>query len=131
MKVTEKEIKKEVVESNTNNFDLDEAFVLWKKVSKSGTEYLSGYAIVNEKTQVRLIGYFNTRKNNPKEPDIRIYSIDSEGNQDMEVCSLWENISKNEKPYLTGMTNDKEKIVAFYRDNDINERPYVRAYYQK
>ena len=121
-KEQEKEIKK-------GEFDLKESFVLWKEKAKSGTDYLKGNILENS---TRLVGYFNTNKKNPKEPDIRIYNINDEGNQDKEVCDLWETVSKNEKRYLTGNTDDNEKIIAFYNNEQNKEgtRPYIRAYYK-
>lgn len=118
----EKEVKK-------GEFDLKESFVLWKEKAKSGIDYLKGY---ESEGKVKLVGYYNTNKKNPKEPDIRIYNINDEGNQDKEVCDLWETVSKKEKRYLTGSTDDKEKIIAFYNDeqNEQGTRPYIRAYYK-
>ena len=125
-----KEQEKELMKGE---FDLKESFVLWKETAKSGTNYLKGYVPKTDKTNsVNLVGFYNTNKKNPKEPDIRIYNIDSEGKQDKEVCDLWETVSKNEKRYLTGLTDDKEKIIAFYTDrqNEVGTRPYIRAYYK-
>lgn len=122
-KEQEKEIKK-------GEFDLQESFVLWKNKAKSGENYLKG--TTSKGNIIGLVGYFNTNKKNPKEPDIRIYSINDEGKQDKEVCDLWETVSKNEKRYLTGSTDDNERIIAFYSDNQNEEgtRPYIRAYYK-
>lgn len=121
-----------VVEKGEKKFDLTEAFVLWKNKSKTGTKYLSGFTSAEDViNQIRLVGFYNTNKKNPKEPDIRIYEVTGEGNQGNEVCSLWENISKNEKRYLTGTTNEKEKIIAFYSSEDINGRPNIKAYYKQ
>ena len=128
-----KQTTKEVVEKGEvkKEFNLTEAFVLWKNKSKNNVEYLSG-KLSDEGSNVKLVGYFNTRKKNPKGPDIRIYDIDSDGSQGIEVCSLWENISKGEKRYLTGTTNDQEKIIAFYNNLEENpNRPYIRAYYKQ
>lgn len=121
-KEQEKEVKK-------GEFDLKESFVLWKEKAKSETDYLKGNILENS---IRLVGFYNTNKKNPKEPDIRIYSLNDEGNQDKEVCDLWETVSKNEKRYLTGSTDDKEKIIAFYTEEQNKEgtRPYIRAYYK-
>ena len=118
-----------VEKGEERKFDLTEAFVLWEKTSKAGRKYLSGKTS-EELDFLELVGFYNTNKKNPKEPDIRIYDIDSEGNQGNEVCSLWENISKNENRYLTGTTNDNEKIIAFYTKEVINGRPYIKAYYK-
>lgn len=118
-----------VEKGEERKFDLTEAFVLWENKSKAGRKYLSG-TTSEEVDYLDLVGYYNTNKKNPKEPDIRIYVSDKDGKQE-EVCSLWENISKNETRYLTGTTNENEKIIAFY--NNVEEhpnRPYIRAYYK-
>lgn len=109
--------------------ELTEAFVLWKNTSKAGNEYLKGYT--SEKLgKANLVGYFNTNKKNAKEPDIRIYTLDSENKQDKEIADLWENISHNEKRYLTGTTDEKERLVGFYNnDKDHQDRPYIRTYF--
>lgn len=119
-----------VEKGEVKEFKLPEAFVLWENTSKAGMKYLSGNT--SEELHTKLVGFYNTNKKNPKEPDIRIYDIDSEGNQGNEVCSLWENISKNETRYLTGSTNEQEKIIAFYNNVEENpNRPYIRAYYKQ
>lgn len=126
-----KQTTKEVVEKGEEKeFKLTEAFVLWKNESKNNVEYLSGK--LSGEQGIKIVGYFNARKKNPKEPDIRIFEIESDGSQGLELCSLWENISKGEKRYLSGMTNDEERIVAFYNNTEENpNRPYIRAYYKE
>lgn len=123
VKVNESEVKKE--------FNLDEAFVLWKNESKSGKSYLRGKDLHDNK----LVGFFNTKKKNPKEPDVRVceVEVDSEGKETTgkEVCSLWEKQSKNETRYLTGVTDENEYIVAFYGKEHQEMRPYIRAYFQE
>lgn len=123
--IKEKELQKEEVQKK----ELEEAFVLWRHEAKSGGSYLSGQTPGDN--NLRLVGYFNSTKRNPKEPDIRVYSLDDEGKQDKEVCSMWENISKNDNRYLTGSTDDREKIVAFYNSDKESNRPYIRAYYKQ
>ena len=119
-------------EIKKGEFNLKEAFVLWKDTAKSGTNYLKGSIIEEKENKTSLVGYFNTNKKNPKEPDVRIYCINEEGKQDKEVCDLWETVSKVEKRYLTGITDDKERIIAFYTEEQNKEgtRPYIRAYYK-
>ena len=126
-------MKKSITQSNIKeggNEVLKESFVLWKNISSKQNEYLSGIATDDPSNTFKLIGYFNTNKKNPKEPDIRIYSLNDEGKQDSEVASLWESISKNNNRYLTGTTNEKEKIIAFYGNSEDEKRPYIRAYYK-
>ena len=53
------------------------------------------------------------------------------GKQGEEIASLWSYVSKDKKPYLTGVTNEKEKLVAFYGDESNDKRPYIRAYFQE
>ena len=127
--IKEKELQKEEVEKTK----LEEAFALWRHEAKSGASYLSGNTPTDKNgSKLALVGYFNSKKRNPKEPDIRVYTLDSEGKQDKEVCSLWENVSKNEKRYLTGTTDDKEKIIGFYNeDKKESNRPYIRAYFKQ
>lgn len=108
----------------------EEAFVLWKQVSKTGVDYLTGYIVEDGKRGQGIVGFFNGNKKNPKEPDIRIYLTADELAKE-EVCSLWEHISINEKRYLTGSTDEKEDITAFYNNSDVETRPYIRAYYTK
>lgn len=119
-------------EIKKGEFNLKEAFVLWKDTAKSGTNYLKGSIIDEKENKTSLVGYFNTNKKNPKEPDVRIYCINEEGKQDKEVCDLWETVSKTEKRYLTGIDDDKERIIAFYTEEQNKEgtRPYIRAYYK-
>ena len=126
-------MKKQVEEKKLQKEDvkLEEAFVLWKNEAKSGINYLKGNTPIDKKgNQLSLVGFFHTNKANPKEPDIRVYSL-NDGEQDKEVCALWENISKNETRHLTGMTDEREKIIAFYNDSENEKRPYIRAYYKQ
>ena len=128
VKETTKPESKEVV----NEFKLQEAFVLWKNKSKSGNDYLKGSTPTDKDgKKTGLIAYFNSNKKNPKEPDIRVYSL-VDGEQDIEVASLWESVSEGKGTrYLTGTTNDKEKLVAFYGKENQEMRPYIRAYYKE
>lgn len=110
--------------------ELKELFVLWAKTSKNNLDYLSG-KVSNTDEDVYLVGYYNTNKKNPNEPDIRVYNLDNEGKQDHVVCSLWNNLSKNGTEYLSGTTDENEKVVAFYGDKENEKRPIVRVYIEK
>lgn len=123
-KTVEKEIKKE--EEVKQEFKLIEAFAMWKNESKAGTPYLKGIDFKKNK----LVGFFNSNKKNPKEPDVRIYEVDADGKQGNEVASLWDNVGKKGN-YLTGMTDEKEKIVGFYNKTEDEKRPYVRVYFRE
>ena len=118
--------KPNVEKGSENRQDLRECLVLWKNVSKNNVEYLKGYT--SGENHIELVGYFNTNKKNPKEPDIRIYCEKEGENAVVEVCSLWDTLSKNNTRYLTGVTNEDERIIAFY--DGTNNRPFIKAYYK-
>ena len=109
---------------------LKEVFVLWKKTSKNDLDYLSGM-LSNTDDKKYLVGYYNTNKKNPKEPDIRIYILNEEGSQDHEIASLWTSESKNGTTYLTGLTDEKEKLVGFFGDSENETRPLIRVYIEE
>lgn len=116
--------KKEEVKQEVK---LQEAFALWKNTSKTGTEYLKGKDF-NGNT---VVGFFNTNKKNPKEPDIRVYSVNAEGQNEKEIASLWDGESTKGTRYLSGSTDEKEKIVAFYNKNENVKQPHIRAYFKE
>lgn len=129
---TVKEITKTETKEVVNNFNLKEAFVLWKKTGKSGVDYLDGYTVDENGNKTFLKGFFNTNKENPKQPDITVKTSVNEGEQSVEVASLWSNVSETKgTKYLTGSTNDKEKLVAFYGKENQEARPYIKAYYKE
>ena len=69
--------------------ELKECITLWKSESKNNTEYLTGFA--SEDPNIKLVGFFNGKKKNPNEPDIRIYVKDTEGKlgQDHSLVYRW------------------------------------------
>lgn len=116
----EKEVKKKEEKQ-----ELKECFVLWKQKSKNGLDYLTGY--VNE-SKVKLVAYFNSKKKNPNEPDLRVYLSDD---NKTEIASLWDNVSEEKGTrYMTGKTNEEEKIVAFYDNEEKENRPYLKCYFK-
>jgi len=121
-KVTkEKEIKK--------GSELTESFALWLNKSKAGNEYLTGK--LNEKLgSGKLVGYFNTNKKNPKEPDIRIYTLDTENKNDKEIADLWDSVSETTgNEYLTGTSDEQERLIGFYGEKNA-KTPYIRVYFK-
>lgn len=124
--------KEKIKNENVEETKLEDAFVLWKHKAKSGLEYLSGNTPKEKSDSISLVGFFNKNKKNPKEPDVRIYALDEEGNQADEVCSLWENTAKSGSKYLSGLTSEKDNVVAFYNEIDETTKiPYIRAYYKQ
>ena len=109
--------------------ELKECLVLWNHTSKSGNMYLSGN-LSEELGNGKIIGFYISNKKNPKEPDIRVYTVNDKGEQDTLVVSLWENISKNNTRYLSGITNENEKVVGFYGNEEEEKQPYLRLYFE-
>ena len=107
-------------------FTMEQAFALWRAKSAKGAAYFTGKY---DGSFIR--GFYNTKKQNPKEPDIRIYRIDAEGNMEKdEFLSLWCNVSEGGKKYLTGKL-DGRRVVGFINSkaNDENKMPYVTVYW--
>lgn len=130
MKTSTKKVKKKG--EDKKEFSLKEAFVLWKHESKSKIDYLTGYVIdPGGVSDEKIVGFFNTNKKNAKEPDVRIYYVEDDGKRGEQVCSLWDNVSKNGNQYLTGSTDENEKITAFYNNSNNNKQPYIRGYYRE
>ena len=117
--------KEEVKENKKEKFDLQEACVLWLQTSKNGVEYLKGHDLNNNK----VLGYFNDTKND-KQPSVRIYSLDEKGNKDKEIVTLWKAESLKKKEYLSGYTDEKENVIAFYGNKENEKIPYLRVYFK-
>lgn len=116
--------------ATNNKSELKEAFALWNQESKDGkTEYLTGKT--SDDQPLRLVAFYNSVKKNPKQPDITVYEKVEKGKERNQVASLWESTSKSGKTYLTGSTNDNEKLVGFYNDNTQNGKyPMIRVYFK-
>ncbi len=128
-----KVVKEEVKKEERKEFDLKESFALWEHVSKMGNKYLSGSTNPEVNESLKLVGYYNTNKKNPNEPDIRVYSLNAEGQNDKEVADLWENQSVEGKRYLSGKDEDNCKLVGFYNETtkENPNRPYIRVYFKE
>ena len=107
-------------------FDLQECFVLWRRVSDKKVEYFTGHDF----NKNRIVG-FNNEKKTEKQPDIRVYSVKEDGTRDIEIISLWKTKFASGKEGLTGVTNENEKLLAFYGDINKEARPYIRGYFRK
>lgn len=115
--------------TNESEGKLKECLVLWKTKAKTGLDYLTGKT--SEENSSKLAAYYNSNKKNPNEPDIRVYAK-VEGEKDVEVASLWENIGKTDKRYFTGKTNEDEKLVGFYNEfKKEDKHPDIRVYYKE
>lgn len=109
----------------TKEFKLTEVFALWKKTSQNGTPYFTG----KTKDGVHLTGFFNGKKKNPKEPDLRVYTTD-QNDELKEYISMWCKVSKGGNKYLTGNVNGVW-FTGFIRKNDNDKAPYVTVYLQE
>ena len=123
-----KYVKKETEETKKEKFDLQECFTLWLNTSKEGNKYLTGYDFNHN----RIIGFYN-KKANDKQPSIRIFGVDEEGKTTAEeIITLWDTTFKTSgKDGLSGYTNEKENIIAFYGDETDSKRPYIKGYFAK
>ena len=108
-------------------FDLPEAFVLWRKESK-GIVYYTGFDF----NKNNMICFENTNKKSDKEPDFRVYYQNQEGKrEDKSCCGLWWAESRKGNKFLTGVTNENEKIIAFLGEIEKEKRPFITAYFKK
>lgn len=120
-----KTAKKETAEKK--EFTLERMFTMWIYKSKKGNKYLSGKT--NEGVQLK--GFFNSKKENPKEPDIKIYIVNDNGDLSKdEFVSLWCNTTEAGKKYVSGKV-DGERVVGFFNSKaEINGIiPYLNVYY--
>ena len=104
---------------------LNELFAMWKQKSKAGKSYFTG-----KDSGVQLKGFYNTKKENPKEPDLKIYKVDDNGELCKDVfLALWCNATESGKKYLSGKLKD-ERVVAFINEKatEDNKQPYLRVY---
>ena len=125
-------MKTKTKKTETERKELTPIFALWTKQSKEGNVYYTG----KTEDDTRLIAFVNSNKKNPKEPDIRVYVNEKQedGSYKMsneEVASLWSNISDKGSRYLSGSTNENEKVVGFYGELTEETKPYIRVYLQE
>ena len=125
MKYVKNETKEE---TKKEKFDLQECFTLWLNTSKEGNKYLTGYDF----NKNRIIGFYN-KKASDKQPSIRIFGVDDEGKTTSEeIITLWDTTFKTSgKAGLSGYTNEKENIIAFYGDENDSKKPYIKGYFSK
>lgn len=130
-----KEVEEKVVEPTPEvkkEWNLEEAFALWAKHSKDGSKYYEGIDCNGNK----LIAFINSKKKNPKEPDIQVNEVIGEGNKGRklkQVAALWSKEAKNKNVYLSGNTTEKEYLVGWYNKHATKEnmQPSIRVYFQE
>ena len=101
---------------------------LWRRTSANGKTYFSGQT---EDKQHFLTAFYNTDKKNLKEPDLRVYIRDAEGNLSKEPwLSLWCNATKKGKKVLSGKLDGK-KVVGFIKADASEKQPYISVYFEQ
>lgn len=101
---------------------------LWKRTGKNGNQYFSG---VTEDKMTQLTAFYNTKKQNLKEPDLRVYARDENGNlSKAEFLSLWCNATKKGKKILSGKLNGK-RVVGFIKADATEKQPYISIYFEE
>ena len=108
-------------------FNMNEVATMWIKKGKSGTNYLTGKA----KDGRNLVGFINSMKKNPKEPDIRLLVQKKDGKSEEEFMSLWVQVSKGGTKYLSGRLNDMWCSGFFRKGCEVDgKKPYFTIYEQ-
>ena len=118
-KTTAKAKATKEVKETKKEFKLESIFSMWRNVSKQGKVYFSG-----QFDGKKIRGFYNTDKKNPKEPDFRVYALDEKGDIEKdEIVSLWCNVSKKNKRYLSGKI-DGQRVIGFINEKS-KENPIV------
>lgn len=122
---------KQRTEGKKMEFKMSEVLAMWKYKSTNGRPYFSGSGRMEAGTEGKYIGFYNGKKKNPKEPDIRIYRRNDEGLEKDEFLSLWCNVSeKTGKKYLTGRLGDR-RVVGFINEKSDGKRSYFSVYFSE
>ena len=123
MKTTTKKVENKKKEEKT----MKDLATLWEHLSESSLKYLSGN-LSEEYKYSKVIAFYNTKKKNEKEPDVRVYLLDEDGKKDHDIISLWEQTSKQGAKYYSGITDEKENVIAFINSSDDIKQPKIRIY---
>lgn len=111
--------------------DLTELCALWLS-SKNGKSWLTGNGTNKEGVVFKCVG-FNQKRKTEKQPAIKIYLADDKFNcqqvdgKYVEVCTLWEKVSKKNTCYYSGVTSSGNNVVAF-KGNDTPKAPALKVY---
>lgn len=109
--------------------EMEVCMFLWTQ--KGGKfPYVTGRCGTGEDS-FKVVGFFNNKKKNPKEPDLRIYESFEKGHSKDAVASLWIRESKQGLSYYTGADNESKRLVAFRNLNPKTEKsPSIIVYYE-
>lgn len=115
--------------ASKKEFNLTPLLTMWIYKGKNNVKYLSGKT--DEEHSLKLKGFFNGKKKNPKEPDIRIYKqLDKGVLSKDEFISLWVKVSKGGKKYISGKLGDQWVTGFFNSKAEIGGIiPYFTVYF--
>jgi hypothetical protein len=118
-------------QTDKREFELQPIFSLWKRKSKDGKKtYFSGKTTDGD----YVVGFYNTKKKNPKEPDLRVYYQPDEDMKYTRSFSIWHNVNdKTGKEYFSGVYQDESstetyKIVGFKSKSKNEKAPELNFY---
>ena len=126
MKTTTKKVETKEKEVKS---EMKELAILWEHKAESDVIYLSGN-LSEELHYKKVLAFYNKTKKNEKEPDVRVYLLDDDGKKDHEIMSLWSQVSKAGVDYYSGLTDEKENIIAFINTSDDIKQPKIRIYFK-
>jgi uncharacterized protein (DUF736 family) len=94
--------------NNTNqNKNQNELGALWKKKSKTGMSFLSGYINDYDGQRIDVVVFANSKKTNEKAPDYRVYiSKPLENKQTQEVRSAPQEQAPKKVQQVQGVEDD-------------------------
>lgn len=99
--------------------------ILWKKKSKDGKK-----TFLDSKF---FIGFYNTKKENPNQPDLEIYKKHVDGSTGLKYASIWCKTNEKGAKWLSGQLegNSKEKVYLtgfLKKETESEKSPDVKIY---
>lgn len=100
---------------NTNtNKNQNELGALWKKKSKAGMSFLSGYINDHDGQRIDVVVFANSKKTNEKAPDYRLYvskPLDSQNKQSATTPVKTAAVQKVKQPVQQIAQEDEDDIL--------------------
>ena len=100
---------------NTNtNKNQNELGALWKKKSKAGMSFLSGYINDHDGQRIDVVVFANSKKTNEKAPDYRLYvskPLDSQNKQSATAPVKTAAVQKVKQPVQQIAQEDEDDIL--------------------
>ena len=130
MNRTSSKANRQTEQTEQRKSNLEQCMALW---TQKGGKVLYVTGIVGEGADAfRVVGFFNGKKKNPKEPDLRVYEQLEKGHSKEALASLWVAQAKSGGQYYWGRDNEQKRLVAFLNPNKKNPKePDIRVYYQQ